>query len=115
MRGTLTVRFQFQIRDPMLPVPSQSSGNSAAILAQITQPIAATAPMENWEEPQLYSNSNHIILKASLIKHFSYGFTNGQTHWWPKQFSIFQKKAMLELNLVLELVLELVLQFNPLT
>ena len=27
-------------------------------------------PMEDGEEPQLYSNSNHVILKASLIKHF---------------------------------------------
>ena len=57
--------------DPLLPLPSQI--------------ISATAPMEDGEEPQLYSNSNHIILKASLIKHFSYGYTNRQIHW-PKQF-----------------------------
>ena len=36
-----------------------------------TERIAATAPMEEGEEPQRYSNSNHVILNASLIKHFS--------------------------------------------
>ena len=44
--------------------------------------------------------SNHVILKASLIKHFSYGYTNGQIHW-PKCFSKFQRKAMPILRTVL--------------
>ena len=74
------------VEDPLLPVPSQ--------------PIPATAPMEEEEEPQLFSNSNHVILKASLIKHFSYGYTNGQIHW-PKSFSKFQRKAMPILRTVL--------------
>jgi hypothetical protein len=56
--------------------------------------------MEEEEEPQLFSNSNHVILKASLIKHFSYGYTNGQIHW-PKCFSKFQRKAMPILRTVL--------------
>jgi hypothetical protein len=58
------------VKDPMLPAPCQRSGNSAATPQITQQPIAATAPMEDGEEPQLYSNSNHVILKASLIKHF---------------------------------------------
>ena len=73
------------VNDPLLPVPSQT--------------IPATAPMEE-EEPQLFSNSNHVILKASLIKHFSYGYTNGQIYW-PKSFSKFQRKAMPNLRTVL--------------
>ena len=56
--------------------------------------------MEEGEEPQHYINSNHVILKASLIKHFSYGYTNGQIHW-PKQFTNFQRKAMPILKTVL--------------
>jgi hypothetical protein len=74
------------VEDPLLPVPSQT--------------IPATAPMEEEEEPQLFSNSNYVILKASLIKHFSYGYTNGQIHW-PKSFSKFQRKAMPILRTVL--------------
>ena len=41
-----------------------------------------------------------MILKASLIKHFSYGYTNGQIHW-PKQFTKFQRSAMPILRTVL--------------
>ena len=47
------------VHDPLLPVPSQT--------------IPATTPMEDGEEPQHYINSNHVISKASLIKHFLYG------------------------------------------
>ena len=74
------------VDDPLLSVPSQT--------------LPATAPMEEEEEPQLFSNSNHVILKASLIKHFSYGYTNGQIRW-PKCFSKFQRKAMPNLRTVL--------------
>jgi len=40
-----------------------------------------------------FSNSNHIILKRALIKHFQYAYTNGNI-LWPKQFSKTQKKKM---------------------
>ena len=71
VNSTVLVQDPYIVKDPMFPAPCQCSGNSAATPVQITQqPIAATAPMEDGEEPQLYSNSNHVILKASLIKHF---------------------------------------------
>ena len=84
--GTLPVPEPVIVEDPHLPAPSQSSA-SAVSQVEPTQRIAATNPMEEeGEEPQHYSNINHVILKASLIKHFSYGYTNGQIHW-PKQFT----------------------------
>jgi hypothetical protein len=75
VNSTIPVPEPSLVDNPLLPVPSQSFPT-------------ATAPMEDEEEPQLYSNSNHVILKASLIKHFPYGYTNGQIHW-PKQFTKF--------------------------
>jgi hypothetical protein len=97
--STLPVPEPVIVEDPHLPAPSQSS---ATLVSQVepTQRIPATAPMEEGEEPQHYSNSNHVILKASLIKHFSYGYTNGQIHW-PKQFTNFQRQAMPILRTVL--------------
>ena len=89
------------VEDPHLPAPSQGTIYSAGTQLEPTQRIAATAPMEEGEELQRYSNSNHhVILNASLIKHFSYGYTNGQIHW-PKQFINFQKRAMPILKTVL--------------
>ena len=97
--STLPVPEPVIVEDPHLPAPSQSSATSVSQV-EPTQRIPATAPMEAGEKSQHYSNSNHVILKASLIKHFSYGYTNGQIHW-PKQFTNFQRKAMPILKTVL--------------
>jgi len=80
--STLPVPEPVIVEDPQLPAPSQTSLTSVSQV-EPTQRIPATAPMEEGEEPQHYSNSNH----------FSYGYTNGQIHW-PKQFTNFQRKAM---------------------
>ena len=59
--------------------------------------VPSTLPVMELEEEDddaaNFSNSNHIILKRALIKHFQYAFSNGNIHW-PKQFSKNQKKKM---------------------
>jgi hypothetical protein len=49
--------------------------------------------MEEGEEPNFFANENNYIVKASLIKHMTYAYTNGQLRW-PKSFSEYQKKVM---------------------
>ena len=55
----------------------------------VSYTICQNCQNPNWDHP----NSNHIILKRALIKHFQYAYTNGNIHW-PKQFSKTQKKKM---------------------
>jgi hypothetical protein len=83
------------IVDPDLPEPSQDT-NSSTILLNSPEVVPSTLPVIEVEEADdaiNFSNSNHIILKRALIKHFQYAYTNGNIHW-PKQFSKTQKKKM---------------------
>ena len=83
------------IVDPDLPEPSQDK-NSSTILLNSPEVVPSTLPVIEVEEADdaiNFSNSNHIILKRALIKHFQYAYTNGNIHW-PKQFSKTQKKKM---------------------
>jgi hypothetical protein len=76
--------------DPDLPAPSQVDDPENAV------PIPSTLPPEptvEEEEANFFANSNHTILKASLIKHITYAYTNGQLHW-PKTFTEYQKKKL---------------------
>ncbi len=92
VNSTVPVPEPTLVDDPLLPVPSQVALYFAVTTYYLpTQTIPATAPMEYGEEPQQYSNSNHVILNASLIKHFSYA----------KRFTNFQRKAMYILRTVL--------------
>ena len=77
------------ILDPDLPEPSQESASST--LVPSTLPVMELE--EEDDDATNFSNSNHIILKRALIKHFQYAFSNGNIHW-PKQFSKNQKKKM---------------------
>jgi len=72
-------------------------------------PLNVEEDMEADEEPNHFNNSNHIILKAALVKHFTYAYTNGQIHW-PKSFSASQKNKMPLLKLRLNLFLALYLK-----
>jgi hypothetical protein len=81
--------------DPDLPEPSQDTSSSDLSLHS-PEVIPSTLPVMEGEEVDdaiNFSNSNHIILKRALIKHFQYAYTNGNIHW-PKQFSKNQKKKM---------------------
>jgi hypothetical protein len=83
------------ILDPDLPEPSQESTSSTLPLNS-PEVVPSTLPVMELEEDDdaaNFSNSNHIILKRALIKHFQYAFSNGNIHW-PKQFSKNQKKKM---------------------
>ena len=83
------------ILDPDLPEPSQDT-SSSIISLNSPEVVPSTLPVMEVEEEDNaihFSNSNHIILKRSLIKHFQYAYTNGNIHW-PKQFSKSQKKKM---------------------
>ena len=74
---------------PDLPAPSTVDEGKA-------EPIFLTAPqspMEEGKEPNFFANENNYIVKASLIKHLTYAYTNGQLRW-PKSFSEYQKKVM---------------------
>ena len=64
--------------------------------SKVAEPIPFTAPLspiEEGEEPNLVANENNYVVKASLIKHMTYDYTNGQLRW-PKAFSEYQKKVM---------------------
>jgi hypothetical protein len=57
--------------DPDLPAPSQLDDHEIAV------PIPSTLPPEpilEEEEGNFFANSNHTILKASLIKHITYAY-----------------------------------------
>jgi hypothetical protein len=72
-----------------------------AVPVPSTMPIPASnndVPVD--DEINFFANSNHTILKASLIKHITYAYTNGQLHW-PKTFSEYQKKRLPLLQTVL--------------
>ena len=60
--------------DPDLPEPSQESTSS-------TLPLNSPKVLEEEDDAVNFSNSNHIILKRALIKHFAYAYTNGNIHW----------------------------------
>jgi hypothetical protein len=64
VNSTVPIQEPCIVEDPVLPVQSQSSRNYDTMPATVSQPIAATAPMEIVEEPQVYSNSNHVIIKV---------------------------------------------------
>ena len=87
--------------DPDLPAPSQLADLENAVIVPSTMPIAATNnDVPEDDEINFFANSNHSILKASLIKHITYAYTNGQLHW-PKSFSEYQKKKLPLLQTVL--------------
>ena len=81
--------------DSDLPEPSQDS-TGASISLHSPEVIPSTLPVFEIEEENdaiNCSNSNHIILKRALIKHFQYAYTNGNIHW-PKQFTKTQRRKM---------------------
>ena len=82
--------------DPDLPEPSQDT-TSSTISMNSPEVVPSTLPVieadEEADDAINFSNSNHIILKRALIKHFQYAYTNGNI-LWPKQFSKTQKKKM---------------------
>jgi hypothetical protein len=95
LASTITPPEPVIMLDPDLPEPSQDTSSSDLSLHS-PEVIPSTLPVMEGEEVDdaiNFSNSNHIILKRALIKHFQYAYTNGNIHW-PKQFSKNQKKKM---------------------
>jgi hypothetical protein len=91
--------------DPDLPEPTQDS-TGATISLHSPDVVPSTLPVleiEEGDDAIHCSNSNHIILKKALIKHFHYAYTNGNIHW-PKQFTKTQKKKMPLLQVISFLV-----------
>ena len=87
--------------DPDLPAPSQLGDEANVVPIPSTLPIPQTnSYVPEDEEINFFANSNHTLLKASLIKHITYAYTNGQLHW-PKSFSEYQKKRLPLLQTVL--------------
>ena len=81
--------------DPDLPAPSQMGDQANAVPVPSTMPIPASnndVPVD--DEINFFANSNHTILKASLIKHITYAYTNGQLHW-PKTFPSIRRRGYL--------------------
>ena len=79
--------------DPDLPEPSQDS-TGATIPLHSPDVVPSTLPVLEIEEEDdaiNCSNSNHLILKRALIKHFQYAYINGNIHW-PKPFTKTQRK-----------------------
>ena len=64
--------------DPDLPEPSQDSTSGTTISLNSPEVVPSTLPVLEIEEEDdaiNFSNSNHIILKRALIKHFQYSYS----------------------------------------